>query len=163
MTKLKDTIDNEVHKKLAADLFNVTWDLIEKTERNEMEDETMINAAHASRFHWGIVGTPLHFARGEWQISRVYSLVGRAEPALYHAKKSLELCLDNDLGDFDLGFAYEALARAYAAEGDITQRDENIALAKQASDQVENESDRAWLLNNILTVASLTIPKWGND
>lgn len=161
MTELKTSVDKEVHKKLAIDLFNYTWDLIEKINRSEADEDEMINAAHASRFHWGIAGTPLNFARGEWQISRVYSLVGRTEPALYHAKKSLDLCLSNDFGAFDLGFAYEALARGYAVEGDVQQRDENISLARQAAENVEKDGDKAWLLKNVDTVSTLTLPKWG--
>ncbi|WP_053367970.1 hypothetical protein [Bacillus sp. FJAT-27245] len=160
MTEFKTTVDKEVHKKLAIELFNYTWDLIETPTRSEADDENMINAAHASRFHWGIAGTPLQFARGEWQTSRVYSLMGRAEPALYHAKKSLDLCLSNNLGDFDLGFAYEALARAYAVEGDMRQRDEHISLGMRAAEQVQKEGDKAWLLKNVDTVATLSLPKW---
>ncbi|MBS4174794.1 hypothetical protein [Bacillus sp. FJAT-49736] len=160
MIELKTTLNKEIHKKLAIDLFNHTWDLIEKTDRSELDDETMMNSAHASRFHWGLVGTPLHFARGEWQISRVYSLLGRAEPALFHAKKSLELCLNNNLGNFDLGFAYEALARAYATMGDMMQRDENMKLAKLSAEQVQKENDKVWLLKNVNTVISLSLPKW---
>lgn len=152
MTEFASSVGNEVHQKLAAELFNFTWDLIEKAERTEIEDETMIHAAHASRFHWGVVGAPSNHATGEWQISRVYSLVGRHEPALYHARKSLSLCLDHDIGDFDLGFAYEAVARAYAVHGDITQRDANIASAMQCAQRVVKESDRQWLLENIRSV-----------
>lgn len=73
-----------------------------------------------------MVGTPLHFARGEWLISRVYSILGRYEPALHHAMKSMELCLNGNLGDFDRGFAYEAVARAYAAGGDTEKRDDYV-------------------------------------
>ncbi|WP_316569414.1 hypothetical protein [Neobacillus sp. YIM B06451] len=160
MTELKTSIDIDTHRKLAISLFNYTWDLIEKIERSEADNESMINAAHASRFHWGIAGNPLNFARGEWQISRVYSLIGRAEPALYHANKSLDLCLKNNLGAFDLGFTYEALARAYAVQGDKQKRDENISLAKQAAQKVQEDGDKVWLLKNIDTVASLSLPKW---
>ncbi|RDU37900.1 hypothetical protein DRW41_08800 [Neobacillus piezotolerans] len=160
MTEFKTSQEKEIHKKLAIDLFNYTWDLIEKNNRSEADDENMVNAAHASRFHWGLVGTLLNFARGEWQISRVYSLLGRAEPALNHANKSLDLCLNNNLGAFDLGFAYEALARAYAVKGDKQKRDENISLAKQAAQNVQEDGDKAWLLKNVDTVATLSLPKW---
>jgi hypothetical protein len=163
MTEQKTNVDNEIHKKLAIDLFNLTWDLIEKTDRNEIDDDKMVNAAHASCFHWGIVGTALNFARGQWQMSRVYSILGRPEPALFHAKKSLALCLDNQLGDFDLGFAYEAMARAYAVHGDSNRRDDNIELAKHCADRVGKEGDRTWLLNNIHTVASLSLPTWRDN
>ena len=33
---------------------------------------------------------------------------------LFHGSRSLKLCLDNNLGGFDLAFGYEAVARAYA-------------------------------------------------
>jgi hypothetical protein len=160
MTEFKTNVDNEVHRKLAVDLFNYTWDLIEKNDRTAMENDWMIHAAHASRFHWGIVGTPLHWARGEWQISRVYAIVGRAEPALYHAQKSLELCIENNLGDFDLGFAYEAMARAYAVQGNATERDRYIELTRQTGERIAEESDKDWLLKNVDTVESLSLPRW---
>lgn len=158
MPEQKIIVDSAIHHKLAAELFNLTWDLIEKTERTTIDDETMVHAAHASRFHWGVVGTPLNFARGEWLISRVYALVNRPESALVHAEKSIELCLNNGLGRFDLGFAYEATARAHSLFGDVAQRDIYIGLATQAAEQVAKELDRVWLLKNVNTVTSLSLP-----
>lgn len=78
-------ITREVHEKLAMSLFNATWALLDKEDRTVEDDIEMIHSAHASRYHWGQIGEPLHFERGEWQISRVYSVLGRREPALYHA------------------------------------------------------------------------------
>jgi hypothetical protein len=37
--------------------------------------------------------------------ARVYSVLGRRESALYHAKLCLEICQENDIGDFDIAFA----------------------------------------------------------
>jgi hypothetical protein len=54
----------------------------------------MINCAHASP----TTGRsrpecqPENLARSDWLIARVYSVVGRAEPALAHAGRCLELC-----------------------------------------------------------------------
>ena len=72
----------------------------------------MLDAPHASRFHWGEVGTAVNLARGEWQVSHVYAVLNRAEPALYHARRCLAICEANAIGDFDLAYAYEAIARA---------------------------------------------------
>ena len=104
---------------LAAQLFNETWRRLEHERRTRPDDDRMIHAAHASRYHWGQVpaATPAHLARGEWLISRVYSVLGRTEPALHHAQRVLDLCQENSIGDFDLAFAYEALARAHAVAG----------------------------------------------
>ncbi|HET7656947.1 MAG TPA: hypothetical protein VFK37_01545 [Bacillales bacterium] len=158
MSNSNERFDPNLHKKIAIQLFHHTWDLIENRHRNEEETNEMIHAAHASRFHWGIVGEPVHFARGEWQISRVYALAGRFEPSSFHARKSLDLCLANNLGPFDTGFAYEAMARAYAVEGNLKKRDEYIEMAKLSAENVENQDDQLWLIKNIDTIKSLSLP-----
>lgn len=96
---------DEIHKQFAVNLFNHTWDLLEKKDRTEDEIDEMIHSAHASRYHWGQIGTPINFERGEWQISRVYSVLNKAEPALYHAKRCLDICEKNSIADFDLAIA----------------------------------------------------------
>lgn len=151
-------MDFTTHKKMAIDLFNLAWDLIEKQDRTEAEDDTMVYATNASRYHWGIVGSPLNFARGEWQISRVYAILDRAEPALHHANKSLKLCLEHDLGDFDLGFAYEALARANAVKGNLAEQERNLELALQTAARIDKEENKNWLLKNIDAVRTGVIP-----
>lgn len=150
--------DFTTHKQMAIDLFNLTWDLIEKQDRTESDDDTMLYAAMASRYHWGVVGTPLNFARGEWQISRVYAILGRSEAALHHARKSEKLCLEHDLGEFDLGFAYEAIARAYAMSGDAVDQERYMNLALETAEKVEMEANRSWLLKNIDSVRTGIIP-----
>ena len=42
--------------------------------RSREDDDRMIHAAHASRFHWGEAPEckPENLARGDWQVSRVY-------------------------------------------------------------------------------------------
>jgi len=144
--------DVEVHRQFAKDLFNLTWDLLDKEDRTAEEDVRMIHAAHASRFHWGEIGTPLEFARGEWQVSRVYAVLGRATAAVYHGERSLTLCEENGIGDFDLAFAYEALARGYAVAGDAAKRTEYVELAKQAAEEIEDEGDREYFLSELATV-----------
>ena len=86
-------LDPATRRKLAADLFNHTWTLLEKPDRTAAEDDEMIHSAHASRYHWGEVGVgeQVNLARGEWQCSRVYAVLGRAEPALWHASRCVAI------------------------------------------------------------------------
>jgi hypothetical protein len=137
------------HKKQAVHNFNATWDLMEKENRTQEEDFQMIHTAHASRFHWGEIGTPLEFSRGEWQISRVYSLLGRFESAQSHAKYCLELCELNQIGDFDYAFAHEALARAYKAGNDLSSMEKHLKLAYKAAEDISEEGDRNYLLSEL--------------
>jgi tetratricopeptide (TPR) repeat protein len=143
-------------KRRAADLFNLVWKFLEKPDRTKADDETMVHAAHASRFYWGESGTAKNFARGDWQISRVYSTLGRAEPALHHAEQCLEQCLaePGDMEPWDLPYAYEALARAYAVAGDRDQSAHYLALARQLGEKIEDADDRELLLNDLATIVA---------
>lgn len=152
----QETIAPETHRRLAADLFNFVWTLLEKDYRTQEEDDTMVHAAHASRYHWEVVGTPLNFARGEWQISRVYSVLERQQPALYHAGRCLALCQEHDLGAFDTGYAYEALSRAAIISGDEENCKRYADLARECAEKVSDEKDRALLLADLDNVKPKT-------
>ncbi len=142
----------EWHKQQAVTNFNAAWDLIEKADRSWEDDLQMIHMAHASRFHWGEIGTPLQFSRGEWQISRVYAVLGMFESALFHGKNSLKLCLENHIGDFDLAFAYEAIARAYMIDQDLNSMMEYLQLAKEAANHIGDPKERDYLLSELQTI-----------
>ena len=155
MSASEKDIDRETHKKLAIDLFNRVWDLLDKSERTQDEADTMVHAAHASRFHWGEVGTPLEFERGEWQISRVYSVLKRPEAALVHAQRCLEICEANGIADFDIAFAYEALARAHAVAGDRAKAEEFVVLAEKAAASIEDEGNRDYTLGEVASAKEM--------
>jgi hypothetical protein len=127
---------------------------MEKKSRTKEEDDRMVHAAHASRFHWGEIGTPTEFERGEWQISRVYSVLKRSQPALYHAKICLEICQENQIGDWDIAFAYEAMARAHAVAGQKEESRKYIELAQRAAEQIKEKGDKDYLLNELATIGS---------
>ncbi|MCA1030754.1 hypothetical protein LCL95_06960 [Bacillus timonensis] len=149
----KETLTiEEFHRKCAVSLFNQVWDLIEKEERTQAEIDQMITMAYASRYHWSEIGQPVNFSRGEWQISRVYSLLERSEPALYHAERNLEICLEHGIGDFDLAFAYEALARAYKVSGNEEEFQKYKDLAMDASGQIKKEDDKQYFINDLNTI-----------
>ena len=155
MTTEDSVPEREWHRRFAVDLFNLVWDLLDKEERTADEDDKMVHAAHASRYHWGEIGTPLHFERGEWQVSRVYSVLNRSEPAIYHAQRCLAICTENEIGDFDIAFAYEALARAYAVAGDVGKSEEYLKLGEQAGEQIEDEDNREYFLSELSGVSEL--------
>jgi hypothetical protein len=152
MIEEKKYSEKEAHKKFAVDCFNLTWNLLDKKDRTREEDDKMVHAAHTSRFHWGEIGTPLEFERGEWQISRVYSVLKRSEPALYHAKRCLEICKENNIGDFDIAFAHEAMARAYAIMGNKQEHKKSSELAKEAAEQIKKKEDKDYFLSELKTI-----------
>ena len=98
------------------------------------------------------VGTPENLERGEWQVSRVYSVLGRSEPAIYHARRCLELCQAHNIADWDLAFAYEALARAALVAGDRAACAEYLAQARAAAESIADAEDREHLHEELATI-----------
>lgn len=145
-------LEPELQKRLAADLFNYVWTLLEKDDRTQHEDDRMIDAAHASRFLWDEVGEPVNQVRGEWQISRAYATVGRAEPALHHAQSCLELCQAHGIQDFDIAYAYEALARAHGVAGASDAAAGYAQQAYEAAEEVADQNDRDLVLSDLATL-----------
>jgi hypothetical protein len=125
-----------------VDLFNHVWTLLRLESRTREQEDEMIHAAHASRHFWGRVGAPENHARGEWQCSRVYAVLGRGEPAIHHAQRCLDICEEHGIGDWDLAFAYEALARAHRAGGEGDAAGRYKALARSAGDAIADAEDR---------------------
>ncbi len=142
----------EWHLRFAKELFNGVWDLLDKSERTKDEDLQMIRMAHASRYHWGEVGAPLQFARGDWQIARVYAVLGFGVMSYKYGKSCLELCEQHDLGSFDLAFAYEALARASAVSGELDKGRGFIALGQATAVEIEDDQDREYAINELAKV-----------
>jgi len=153
MTVAEIQDEPDLHRHWAKALFNDVWRLMEKEDRSPADDARMIHEAHASAYHWLEVGKPENFARSHWQCSRVYTVVGRAEPALYHAHLVLQICRDNGIGDWDIAFAYEALARAYTLAGEKEQARAWLVEAHRAAEEIAEDDDRELVLADLATIA----------
>lgn len=147
-------LDPTTHRQLAAGLYNYTWTLMEKTDRTAEETDLMIHAAHASRFHWEALAAAANRSRGEWMCSRVYSVIGRGEPALWHARRCLDLVDAGGDGfeDWDRGTAYEALARAHAVAGDRAEAESYKALAAAELPRIAEDDDREVLAKDLASI-----------
>jgi DNA-binding transcriptional MerR regulator len=143
----------EDERKLAAQLFNGVWALMETEDRSAAQDDRMLHMAHASRYHWEQVGTPANLARGEWLCSRVYAVLRRPEAALHHARRVLELCTEHRLDDWDLAFAHEAIARGLALVGDAAGSEAAIRAARAVP--IADDEDRELLERDLAGIPVL--------
>jgi hypothetical protein len=140
-------------RQLGVDLFNEVWRLMESRE----DDDRMLHAAHASAYHWSVAPEcePKNRARSEWMCSRVYSVLGRSEPALHHAERCLEITERNpeNMEDWDLPFAYEALARAHGVAGNAGESRRFAELARESGESIADPEDRQHFAADLRTLA----------
>lgn len=137
-------MDAEDRRKLAVATFNRVWELLELPTRTQAEVDEMIHAAHVSCYVWSQVGAPANGARGEWQCARVYATLGRAEPALWHARRCLELTEAGGEGfeDWDLPGAQQAMTHAHLAAGEMEEARHWAELAREGAARIEDAEDR---------------------
>lgn len=151
---LNDTSEQPVtdERGLAARLFTGTWGLLEKESRTAEEDDRMVHMAHASRFHWDNAGDDQHRAIGEWQIARVYAVLRRGEPALFHARRALAYASRPGADDWLLASAHEGLARAQAVAGDTESARDSRETALRLLEKITDAEDRAVVAGDIETL-----------
>lgn len=142
----------EFQKEQAVKCFNQCWDYMEKETRTPDEDLTMIHCAHASRYLWEQIGKPVNLERGEWQVSRMYTVLGKGDEALYHAKACLRICEENDIKDWDIAFAYEAMARAYKVLGDTALVEDYKKKGYDALPAIKEKGDRDYTQSELDTL-----------
>jgi hypothetical protein len=149
------SLDALTERRVASDLFNHVWSLLDLSERTPLQDDAMVHAAHASRWHWGQVGGPEQWAVGEWQCSRVYAVIGRGVEALERARRCLALCEEFPLDDFVRASAHEALARAYATLGERDLAVEHRNAAYAIAVDLDDDDDRGVIESDLGTLPLL--------
>lgn len=135
----------EAQKKLAQLTNQRVWELLEKDRRTAEEEDEMILAAQTSLYHWGKVGTAAHLQRGYWLLSHVFTVLLKPAQAVKFAQKCMGTTRANqaEMKDFDLAYAFEGLARAYALEGNKKLAAENYDLANKAGMAISDDEDRS--------------------
>lgn len=134
----------EARQELAKRSNQQFWELLETSDRTSTEDEDLLLAAYASLYLWKAVGTAAHTQRGYWLVARAFISLQQADDAIIWAEKCLKITEEypEEMEDFDLAYAEESLARAYALAGMIDQAQRHRAEAETLGEQIKDEEDR---------------------
>jgi len=143
----------KIHHYMDIELNIQTWNLLEKRNRSEKDNERMLNYAKSSHYHWKRPPQfkPVNQVRGNWLISHVYAVLGYGKKAQSFAKKALKLTNDQNLIDYDLAYAYEAMARANAALGNEQECKKGWNKAKNAGDNIQDQNDKKYFFSDLNT------------
>lgn len=140
------------HRFFSANCFNRTWELIDKPNRTDADDEQMLLRAYASLWHWTQRPdcTPRNLSIGYWLLSRVHALVKQADLAWHYGKLSLKHAKDEP--PFYNGYACEALARAALVTHDRSRYELYLQAAQAHAALVTDAEDRALLEKDLESI-----------
>jgi hypothetical protein len=144
-------LDPETQRKVAVRLYNHTWDLLDLgDERTAVQTAEMLDAAHASNWHWAQIGGLEQAVVGEWMLSRVYASSGLGDEAVRHGQTAFTLLHSGDgLPDWLEASVQEGLARAHLAAGDRDAAEFAAHAATDALDKIAEDEDRALIATQL--------------
>lgn len=131
-------------------LYNDVLALLRLPERTPEETRMMLHKAHACCYLLrSRAASPADIARGEWQVSRVYSVAEAGALALLHGEASLGVCLDNDIDGMALAFAYGAVARGCLMTGDRNRAAAMRDAGLKVCERIRDVKDKAYTLSEL--------------
>ena len=136
--------EGKMHHYMGKQMNNQTWGLLSKTDRSEDDNEKMVYFAKASLYHWRKSSNyqPVNEQRGQWLISHVFAVLNHGDEALVHAETCMDITMNESLKGFDLAYAYECKARAYAALGMSEKMNKCFVNAKTSGKKIVKDEDR---------------------
>ncbi len=107
------------HRPLAVACNNMAWELEEiGAMRSDVQTQSMLRLAAASREHWSRAGTWLHIERAEYCLALTHVSAGLHDQAWLHAAQCLAVCLRHHAAPLEHLSAHEAMARVHHARGE---------------------------------------------
>ena len=137
----------QAHRFFSASCFNQIWELLNKTERDPGDIESMIHLAHSSFWHWSNNPdlTANNLSVGYWMLSRVYATAMDDYNALIYARKCLDISIDEQLELFYVAYAYEAMARACSISGEFEMMEDYLQKGLDAAALVTDKESQSWV------------------
>jgi len=139
------------HRRFAAAANNRAWGLSVQT-RSAAEDQEMLNAAHASAWHWAKVGTALNRMRATMLLAEVHALLGLGQSALAHAEEMRAYFLEVQSPDWEVAFVHVVHSHAASAAGETEKHRNSYVLAVAALEHISNEEERRIVASTFLHV-----------
>jgi hypothetical protein len=138
----EDTNPESWHRFFAATANNKAWPLAE-APRSEVDALALLNAAHASAWHWQAIGNELNHKRSIMLLAQAHAVAGLGQSALLYANEMRSYFLgEPTTPDWELAFTHAIHANAAHAAGQTEQHQSSYALARSAIDAIADEEDR---------------------
>ena len=142
----EDTRPETWHRHFAAAANNKAWAMAEMP-RSQVDVPALLNAAHASAWHWQVVGNELNQKRALMLVAQAHAVAGLGESALrYSTEMRAYFLAQASTPDWELAFVHAIHANAAHAAGDKAQHRNSYALAESAIKAIADDEDRGIVL-----------------
>jgi len=138
-------MEAERERQHALKCNNRAWELSTRS-RTPAEDREMLDAAHASAWHWAQVGTELNRMRATMLLAEVHAALRFGVSALKYAEEMRAYFLEHGAPDWELAFTHAVYAHAAHAAGRLDEHRMAHAQAEAALEAVKGEENRAIVL-----------------
>lgn len=139
----EDTKPESWQRFFAASANNQAWALAE-LPGNRVDKLTLLNAAHASAWHWQAAGNELNRQRSLMLLAQAHAMAGLGQSALLYAEEMRCYFLaEPSTPDWEIAFTHAIHANAAHAAGKPEQHQQSYALAQSAIAAIVDPEDRA--------------------
>ncbi len=130
---------------------NRAWEL-SVFERTPEQDQEMLDAAHASAWHWSAIGTELNRMRSTMLLAEVHALLGFGASALRYAEEMRAYFTARETADWELAFTHVIHAHAASAAGAVEAHRIAYQSAQMALKAIVDDEDRAIVIKTFSQV-----------
>jgi hypothetical protein len=131
------------HKYFAMEANNSAWDLSEGSE-NVLGNTALLDAAHASAWHWRVAGTELHHMRSVMLLALVHARLGMGPSAWAYAEQMKNFfTAKSDTPDWEIAFVHVIHALAAQAHSQAEAFQTSHASAVTSLGAIQDPEDRA--------------------
>jgi len=139
-------------RRFASSANNRAWTLSEQLKRTPLEDQEMLDAAHAAAHLWREVGTEHHAALASLLLGQVHALLGNASLSEPYAVGAHQYFLCRDSDPWELALSHVVMASAACCSGKSLQHREYYRWAVDLIDALNDPEEKSILMASLSVV-----------
>ena len=156
MTKLPENLLPESwHRFFAITANNAAWDISESLE-NVLNHTELLDAAHASAWHWRVAGTTINQMRSTMLLALIHARMDMGPSAWNYAESMKKYFTEiSETPDWELAFVYAIHAWAALACGKLDEYKVSYHKASLCLDAIKDPEDREVVLKTFSLIPKM--------
>jgi hypothetical protein len=133
-------VDN---RSIAIQQFNRCWEILDQTERTEVDLRELLQSAFTSKYHWLQAGNERNWIISDWMVSRAFAYNACGELALQFAQSANDAAWTSEQPDWLRASAAEGMLRAVIVLGDSSEIDGWKSRAQELVEAISNPEEKS--------------------